>query len=237
MQNSTKVMLVAVLLLIVIIAVVWDRQNEKIKEGQIHVPVRLPDELASGERETVPPLEQAVIEGGFGTGDPLPAPSARMTGGGFAAQEPSEPEPVVQAEAPAPEPAQRPLHKYKVEPGNSFWTIAQKFYGDGNKWRKVFEANKDKIPTAEGLRAGMTIVIPDLESDAGVGAAVSEAALVETGRKIHIVKRGETLSDIARQYYGNANYRPILDANADRIPDKNRLSIGVQLIIPDKRGE
>ncbi|MBI1368917.1 MAG: LysM peptidoglycan-binding domain-containing protein [Planctomycetes bacterium] len=52
---------------------------------------------------------------------------------------------------------------------------------------------------------------------------------------IHYVKEGETLSAIARQYYGNpGDYQIILDANRKAIPNENLVRPGVRLIIPSK---
>jgi nucleoid-associated protein YgaU len=52
--------------------------------------------------------------------------------------------------------------------------------------------------------------------------------------KIHIVRTGETLSDISYKYYGSSNkWRKILDANRSQIKDANRLRPGTELIIPE----
>ena len=56
---------------------------------------------------------------------------------------------------------------------------------------------------------------------------------VETQR-FHVVRRGETLSDISQRYYGSANkWQKILDANRDVIESAKKLRPGVKLIIPD----
>ncbi len=51
--------------------------------------------------------------------------------------------------------------------------------------------------------------------------------------RIHIVQKGDTLSSISTKYYGSANqWRKILAANRDNLPDPNRLTPGTKLIIP-----
>jgi len=51
--------------------------------------------------------------------------------------------------------------------------------------------------------------------------------------RTHIVRRNETLSDIAAQYYGSPNqWRKILQANRDKIPNVNKIKPGTELIIP-----
>ncbi len=52
--------------------------------------------------------------------------------------------------------------------------------------------------------------------------------------KFHIVRRGETLSSIAQQYYGAASrWQKIREANRDNIKDANKITPGTKLIIPD----
>jgi len=53
-------------------------------------------------------------------------------------------------------------------------------------------------------------------------------------QKFHIVREGETLSEISRKYYDSANkWQMILDANRDKIEDVSKLKPGTKLIIPE----
>jgi len=53
-------------------------------------------------------------------------------------------------------------------------------------------------------------------------------------QKFHIVREGETLSEISRKYYDSANkWQKILDANRQTIKDVNKIRPGTKLIIPD----
>ncbi len=53
-------------------------------------------------------------------------------------------------------------------------------------------------------------------------------------QRFHIVRKGETLSEISRKYYDSANkWQKILDANRQIIKDVNKLRPGVKLIIPE----
>ena len=55
----------------------------------------------------------------------------------------------------------------------------------------------------------------------------------EPTQRIHIVQKGDTLSSISAKYYGSARqWRKILAANRDNLPDPNRLIPGTKLIIP-----
>jgi hypothetical protein len=51
--------------------------------------------------------------------------------------------------------------------------------------------------------------------------------------RFHIVRSGETLSDISYKYYGSADkWQKILDANRSRLKDANTLIPGMRLTIP-----
>lgn len=50
---------------------------------------------------------------------------------------------------------------YTVRVGDSLWSIAQQFYGDGNQWNKIYDANKQVIgPDPNNLRPGIVLTIP-----------------------------------------------------------------------------
>lgn len=50
-----------------------------------------------------------------------------------------------------------PVNHTVVE-GDSFWTLAEKYYGDGSKWKQIAEANPEV--TNHGLKIGSVLVIP-----------------------------------------------------------------------------
>jgi LysM repeat protein len=55
----------------------------------------------------------------------------------------------------------------------------------------------------------------------------------ESTQRIHIIQKGDTLSSISAKYYGSARqWRKILTANRDNLPDPNRLTPGSKLLIP-----
>lgn len=49
---------------------------------------------------------------------------------------------------------------YTVQAGDSLWKISQKLYGDGNQWRRIYEANKDTIKNPDVIHPGQTFTIP-----------------------------------------------------------------------------
>ena len=47
-----------------------------------------------------------------------------------------------------------------TEASDTLWNIAQKYYGDGNKWVLIYEQNKEKIHNPEAMVAGVELEIP-----------------------------------------------------------------------------
>jgi outer membrane protein OmpA-like peptidoglycan-associated protein len=50
--------------------------------------------------------------------------------------------------------------EYVIQKGDSLWRIAKKELGDGNRWKYLYELNKDKIKNPNKLKAGQKIIIP-----------------------------------------------------------------------------
>ncbi len=71
------------------------------------------------------------------------------------------------------------------------------------------------------------------EDAADAIATESEKKTYSAGPKIHVVKAGETLSTIAKKYYGTTDaQQTIIDANEDSILDTDALRVGTRLVIP-----
>lgn len=49
---------------------------------------------------------------------------------------------------------------YTVKKGDSLSKIAKHFYGNPNKWRKIYEANKSNIKDPNKLKVGLVLEIP-----------------------------------------------------------------------------
>ena len=76
---------------------------------------------------------------------------------------------------PAPEPAPEPVatvslsasptmpptparRTYTIQPRDTLWRIAKRYYGQGNRWPEIVQANPGIVPAR--LRIGQTIVVP-----------------------------------------------------------------------------
>lgn len=51
-------------------------------------------------------------------------------------------------------------NSYTVQGGDNLYRIAQKHLGDGDRYREIYEANKDQLATANDIRVGMKLKLP-----------------------------------------------------------------------------
>ena len=61
---------------------------------------------------------------------------------------------------PKAEKAARGSHTYTVKAGDTLSGIAKRVYGDANQWKKIADANKDKIHNKNRIIVGMVLTIP-----------------------------------------------------------------------------
>ena len=54
-----------------------------------------------------------------------------------------------------------PQEKYTVKSGDTLSKIAKHYYGDANKYMKIFEANKGLLKDPDKIQVGQELVIPD----------------------------------------------------------------------------
>ena len=54
-----------------------------------------------------------------------------------------------------------PARIYEVASGDNLSKIAKKFYGDANKYTKIFEANKDQLADPDKIKVGQKLKIPE----------------------------------------------------------------------------
>lgn len=49
---------------------------------------------------------------------------------------------------------------YEVQSGDSLSKIAKHFYGNGNHWNAIFEANRDQLTDPDHIKPGQMLKIP-----------------------------------------------------------------------------
>ncbi|HQP92258.1 MAG TPA: LysM peptidoglycan-binding domain-containing protein [Candidatus Omnitrophota bacterium] len=57
-------------------------------------------------------------------------------------------------------PATAEFSEYTVQPNDTLGTISVKVYGSAKKWKKIFEANSDKLKSPDRIYAGQVLRIP-----------------------------------------------------------------------------
>jgi len=73
----------------------------------------------------------------------------------------------------------------------------------------------------------------DITADITIDSSLPQPAPAAPAEQTYTVQPGDTLSKIAKQFYGNANaYMKIFDANKDQLSDPNKIKIGQELVIP-----
>ncbi|MCX6353867.1 MAG: LysM peptidoglycan-binding domain-containing protein [Candidatus Aureabacteria bacterium] len=115
---------------------------------------------------------------------------------------------------------------HKVTPGESLWKLSQKY---GVSRAELAQANNLKPDSS--LRVGQVLVIPGgaVQAKAQSKETVKEGASPQTGtQKKHVVRKGESLSSIARHY--KVSLKKIIEANG--ITDPRKIRAGQTLLIP-----
>ena len=67
---------------------------------------------------------------------------------------------VAKKEEPAPAVNPKSNGTHVVQSGDTLWAIAKKYYGNGNQYPKIVNANKDKIKNPNLIYPGQKLVIP-----------------------------------------------------------------------------
>ena len=132
-------------------------------------------------------------------------------------------------------------------------TIGHKLFGEGEDpaakikgmiekdnpgLKEVAVAFKDGVVSLAG--SGSTEALQKAVLMAGNIMGVSEvkvdgksAAALDDGTQYYVIKSGDTLSAIAKQFYGDANKYPVIfDANREVIKDANLIFPGQKIRIP-----
>jgi nucleoid-associated protein YgaU len=61
---------------------------------------------------------------------------------------------------PAPAPAKAAEQTYTVQSGDTLSKISKQFYGDANKYMKIFEANRDVLNDPNMIKVGQVLKVP-----------------------------------------------------------------------------
>ncbi len=132
-----------------------DRVDQNLSEGNRGY---LMGQGSSQEKDRKSTRDTQVLEIEFGRKQKDKKSSAQAP----AAREPvpAQEEPVESYEPAATETPAAPCEDYKVQRGDTLQKISEKFFGTTKKWRKIFDANKDKLKAPDRIYPGQTICVP-----------------------------------------------------------------------------
>lgn len=98
-----------------------------------------------------------------------------MSTPGCGPAEPATTQPVVQTASARPAPTKRakasrpsdnfditmvPGRIHSVQPKDTLWSLAERYYGNGKHWRKILVANRNRLTNSTDLPVGMKLIIP-----------------------------------------------------------------------------
>ncbi|MDP4009875.1 MAG: LysM peptidoglycan-binding domain-containing protein [Candidatus Shapirobacteria bacterium] len=117
---------------------------------------------------------------------------------------------------------------YEVVRGDSLWKIAEKEYGDGNKWVNI--AKENKLTNPRVLMIGQKLILPKNDP-----TKIAEKQLTNTiNSGEYTVERGDSLWKIAVRAYSDGNkWTEIWNSNKNLISNPNKIYKGTKLVIPN----
>jgi LysM repeat protein len=96
---------------------------------------------------------------------------------------------------------------------------------------KVWDEIKRVNPAADDITCDLTV---DATTAPMAAAASASASGSSSAARTYTVAAGDSLSKIAKQFYGSANqYMKIFEANKDKLSDPDKIKAGQQLVIPE----
>lgn len=92
-------------------------------------------------------------------------------------------------------------------------------------WNKIKAADSSYSDLSADITVDSSLPKPQRAAAAAAGG--------NAGSRTYTVQPGDSLSKIAKEYYGNASdYNKIFQANQDKLTDPNKIQAGQVLVIP-----
>lgn len=141
--------------------------------------------------------------------------------------------------------ASEPVRTHTVREGETLWSIAERYYGDGSMHRQLAEYNRHVVGDGRTLSVGMRLEVPgrqrlltgrpsDVRASWGSEPVVREPA-PESSDRAYTVRPGDTLSEIAQKQCGTVRMMDeILALNSDQLDDADSIRVGMVLRLPPR---
>jgi len=135
-----------------------------------------------------------------------------------------------------PDSGERDPLRHVVEPGQSVYEIAQRYYDNGRYWESIQQANPDKVSEDGTVVPGAALTIPDRAGRANRGAGSDRSRMQQLAQAAETgtitVQRGATLRALARAYLNDAGkWRRFLEVNPE-LDSSGDLQAGMELSLP-----
>ena len=196
--------------------------------------LRLPQNAARGLVGTAMMLFVAIPTAGMANAAPAaPVAATSSVSATVVSAAPAAAATQTQATAPAATSAQETpapaTVKHTVKQGETLWSIASDHLGDGHRYKEIVELNRSTLGDQPGfIKAGWVLDVP----------APPAPASNETGTVV--VEKGDTLSGIALEQYGDATrYPEIFEASRSitqpggaKLTDADVIDVGWTLKVP-----
>lgn len=131
--------------------------------------------------------------------------------------------------------------RHLVSEGESLYSIAEKYYGNGNLWPKLAEANTGRVNEKGHVFKDAEILVPVREgmripSETGRVALTkaSETGVPGPRYATYTIQKGDTLSEITQELMGTVRRMDeLIELNSDQINDANDIRVGMKLRYPE----
>ena len=130
------------------------------------------------------------------------------------------------ADASPAAPSGRRERVHVVRAGDDLWSLAERYYGRGQDWRRIATANPDLLTGGpDRLEVGWRLVVPD------DGRSRTDDA--DSGARTVRVRTGDTLTSVAERALSDPDrWTELYRANRDQLSDPDDLPVGLTLRLP-----
>jgi nucleoid-associated protein YgaU len=116
------------------------------------------------------------------------------------------------------------LQQLRVQPGDSWWRMARRYLGSGDRWQELLALNPGLAEHPDVLEAGSTVVVPG-------SVELKRAPKAPT---TITVRAGDTLWSLARAHFGHGTDWPKIAQANPQVSDYLHLEVGSLLQVPPR---